>query len=217
MSKPNAQDVLETIVEIARSMKYRGKMLNERYLHHYFSHRLQNKYNLLNIVEGNPIGLHPEWPTYKKATRVYYARYKTEQDIYIPSEDGTTGWIDFAIGDYEKPDIGIEFKLGYSWAHEGVVFDFLKMLDQRLPFGARFSFNVILRQKGLTRGKHTENLESRMNDAYKEATHRLDSNLVDSSRAVYLIVTEIDEEGKRRHWHYDKTQNRFERTLPILN
>ncbi len=216
MSKPETQDVLEAIVEIARSIKYRGEMLNERYLHHYFSHLLQDKYNLLNLVEGNPIGLHPEWPTYKKTTQIFYARYKKEQGIYIPSEDGKGGWIDFAIGDYEKPDIGIEFKLGYGWTHENVVFDFLKMLDQRLPFSAAFSFNVIFRPDRLTTGNRLMNLENHLNDAYKEAVNRLKSKMVDDSREIYFMVSEIAK-NNRRHWHYDKTMNRFKRTLPILN
>ena len=98
-----------------------------------------------------------------------------------------------------------------------MVYDFVKMLDQRNPFDAAFSFNVIFRQKGLTTGRNLRNLENRINDAYKEAVYRLNSNMVDGSREVYLMVTEIDEEDKRRHWHYDKTKNRFKRTLPILN
>ena len=210
--------MLEAIVEIARSIKCRGLMLNERYLHHYFSHLLQDRYNLLNLAkESGPIRLHPEWPTYKKQTQIFYGRYKREQKNYVPTADGTAGFIDFAIGDYKKPDIGIEFSLNYGWADEEVVFDFLKMLDQRNPFDAAFSFNVIFRKKGLTTGRNLRNLENHMNDAYKEAVYRLNSNMVDGSREVYLMVTEIDEEDNRRHWHYDKIKNRFKRTLPILN
>ena len=136
----------------------------------------------------------------------------------MPSEDGTNGSIDFAIGDYEKPKIGIEFKLIYSWDYQVVAFDFLKMLDERNPFDAVFSFNVILRENGLTRRttKSYQKLVNKMNDAYKEAGRRLSNFGVDESREIYFVISEIAEEN-RRHWHYDKTLKRFESSLPILN
>ena len=43
--------MLEIIVNIAQSMKFKGLMLNERYLHHYFSHLLQERYNLMDLAE----------------------------------------------------------------------------------------------------------------------------------------------------------------------
>ena len=42
MNDLNARDVLKVIVNIAQSIRHRGLMLNERYLHHYFSHQLQD-------------------------------------------------------------------------------------------------------------------------------------------------------------------------------
>ncbi|MCD6506565.1 hypothetical protein J7M22_08050, partial [Candidatus Poribacteria bacterium] len=124
------RDVLKVILEIAQSIKYGGLMLNERYLHHFFSHILQKKYNMLNLSGDNGnITLHPEWPTYKEQTKLDYGRYKKVNGKYYPDKNGTAGFIDFAIGDYNKPDIGIEFSLKYGWSHEEIVYDFLKLLD----------------------------------------------------------------------------------------
>jgi hypothetical protein len=207
--------VLEVIVNIAQSMKFKDLMLNERYLHHYFSHILQERYNLLDLTKApDSIILHPEWPTYKSTTNLEYGRYTGK----MPTEDGTHGSIDFAIGEYKKPNIGIEFKLVYSWKPEDIVFDFLKMLDERNPFDAVFSFNVILRKNGLTRSttKSYQKLVNKMNDAYKEAVRRLNNFGVDESREIYFVVSEIAEDN-RRHWHYDKTLKRFKSSLPHLN
>ncbi len=110
MNDFKTKDVLKVILEIAQSIKYKGLMLNERYLHHFFSHLLQEKDKSLNLF-GNKkeISLHPEWPTYKKQTKLTFGRYKNENGIYISDANGTAGFIDFAVGDYKKPDIGIEF------------------------------------------------------------------------------------------------------------
>ena len=36
----------------------------------------------------------------------------------------------------------MEFTLKYGWGHEDVVYDYLKMLDERLPFESRISLNL---------------------------------------------------------------------------
>ena len=141
MNDLETKDVLKIILEIAQSIKYSGLMLNERYLHHSFSHLLQEKYNLLNLTgDCRAITLHPEWPTYKEQTGLTFGRYRRVNGIYEPDANGTAGFIDFAIGDYNKPDIGIEFSLRYDgWPHEEIVFDFLKLLDSNNPFKASIS------------------------------------------------------------------------------
>jgi hypothetical protein len=127
-----SQEVVELCLEIANSIKHRGLMLNERYLHHYFSHLLQEKWNLMNLTDTKEeIELHPEWPTYKKQTNLCYGQYVKEGGKYLPSKNGTAGFIDFAVGNYKKPYIGIEFSLKYGWSNEEIVYDFLKLLDTR--------------------------------------------------------------------------------------
>jgi len=212
------KDVLKVILEeIAQSTKYRGLMLNERYLHHFFSRLLQEKYNLLNLTgDSAAIMLHPEWPTYKKQTGLAYGRYRRENGKYKPNVNGTAGFIDFAIGDYNKPDIGIEFSLKYGWSKEEIAFDFLKLLDKKNPFNASISFNIIFRQRRLVKGRNLRNLEKHMNDAYAEAVNRLSNDVCDNSRELYLIITELDKDNNRRHWHYDRIRSRFKDGLPLL-
>lgn len=211
------KDVLNIILEIAQSIKYNGQMLNERYLHHFFSYLLQKKYNLLNLTGDNrEITLHPEWPTYKKQTSINFGRYRKEKGIYKPDANGTAGFIDFAIGDYNKPDIGIEFSLKYGWSNEEIIFDFLKLLDKKNPFKLSISFNIIFRKRELVKGSYLRNLEKHMNDAYREAVIRLNNDICDDSRQFYFIVTEIDKNNNKRHWHYDITNNKFNNRLPII-
>lgn len=203
------EDVLEVVLRIAQSIKYRGLMLNERYLHHFFSHLMQDKHGLLNLARDNyTIILHPEWPTYKKQTGLLYGRYKKENSKYTPNTRGTAGFIDFTIGNYDKPDIGIEFSLKYGWSHEEIVYDFVKLLDKKNPFKTSISFNLIFRLKKLVKGKFLTNLEEHMNNAVSEAVNRLNGGL-DKSRELYFIITEIDKYNSKRHWHLHKTSNNF--------
>lgn len=67
-----AKDVLEIVVEVAESMRNNGLMLNERYLHHYFSYLVQKKFDSLNLAKNKEeLALHPEWPTYKEQTDLH--------------------------------------------------------------------------------------------------------------------------------------------------
>ena len=92
MNDLKTNDVLKVVLEIARSTKYGGLMLNERYLHHFFSHILQEKYNLLNLTgDYRTITLHPEWPTYKEQTKLDYGRYKKVNGKYYPAKKWNCG------------------------------------------------------------------------------------------------------------------------------
>ena len=86
MSLNESQEVVNVCLEIAKSIKHRGLMLNERYLHHYFSHVLQEKWNLMNLLEAKArIDLHPKWPTYKKQTNLLYGQYVNQEGSYVPA------------------------------------------------------------------------------------------------------------------------------------
>ncbi len=74
---------------------------------------------------------------------------KKENKVYLPNKNGGAGFIDFAIGDYNEPGIGIGFSLKYGWSHEEIVYDFLKLLDKKNPFKVSISFNIIFREKRL--------------------------------------------------------------------
>lgn len=207
------------VVDIAESVKHRGQVLNERHLHHCFSHLLQTRWNMLDLIgkEDEKITLHPEWPTYKKQTGLCYGRYRKENRKYLPNPKGTAGFIDFAVGEYKKPEVGVEFSVKYGWSNEEIVFDFLKLLHKENPFKTSISLNVIFRKNKLARGGYREDLDNHINEAYREAIRRLDKQVcAPESRDVYLIVTEIAQDNTRRHWHYDKRSKRFESELPQL-
>ena len=105
--------------------------------------------------------------------------------------------------------MGIEFSLKFGWSDEEVVYDFVKLLDAKNPFKAAISLNLILRLQGLTKGRNLEYLHNHMNDAFKEATRRLGSRTCERSRKLYFIVTEIDRQNGRRHWHFDGNTGQF--------
>jgi len=199
----DAKEVLEIILDIAKSIKY-SPTLNERYLHHYFSHIIQMKYRSLNL-EGNmqDIHLHPEWPTFKKTAAISCGRYKNKEGHYRLDDGGTAGFIDFAIGEYSAPEIGIEFSLKYGWSSEEIVYDFVKLLDKKNPFKIAISFNMIFRKNGLVRGKYLTDFEEHMNEALGEARGRL-SERWDKSKEAYLIIAEVDNNDRRRFWSYDR-------------
>jgi hypothetical protein len=67
--------IAEIIREIASTVApHRG--LNERYIHHAFSHRVQSVFPCLDLsAPHHTLLFHPEWPTFKKSTRLRYAKY----------------------------------------------------------------------------------------------------------------------------------------------
>ena len=210
-------EVLEVTFDIAKSVNNNGLMFNERYLHHFFSSLLHDRHNLLDLTKDRTeIVLHPEWPTYKKQTGLLFGRYKRKNRKYLPDVNGAAGFVDFAIGNYYRPDIGIEFTLKFGWSHEEIIYDFLKLLDNRNPFKTSISLNFILRHLGLVSGKSLKNLEDHMNKAFKEATERLEKEIT-SSRELYFIVVELDKDNNRRFWSYDRITNKFERGLPVIH
>jgi hypothetical protein len=207
--------VLGHVLKICESMGHAGPMLNERYLHHCFSHRVQGEGNALDLSSGpGGFSLHPEWPTCKKSTGLACGRYKFVEGRYMPDPAGGAGFIDFALGRYERPDIGVEFSLKHGWSQEEVVFDFLKVMDGKNPFKVGVSGNVILRKGGLSSGKWLERLEERVVGAYEEAVHRLGADVCAGSRELYLLVSEIGRDSERRHWHLERSSGTFARGLP---
>lgn len=160
--------------------------------------------------------MHPEWPTYKEQTSLNFGRYRKVNGIYQTDENGKAGFIDFAIGDYNKPDIGIEFTLKYGWSNEEIVYDFLKLLDKKNPFKVSISFNVIFRKRKLVEDGYLRDLENHINAAYIEAINRLKYDVCDDSREKYFIVTEIDKDNQRQHWYYDRRKCNFENGLPTI-
>ena len=113
---------------------------NERYLHHYFSHYLQKKHPI--SFDGQTL-IHPEWATSKNGTK-RYARYKDGGKRYeVSQEFGSSGYIDLAIGDANRPSFAIEFKMSEHINSKGIEYDFLKLLDGRNTFEKGLSIIVL--------------------------------------------------------------------------
>ena len=71
-----ARDVELILHDIATTL-VPDRGLNERYVHHAFSHRLQAQFSCLDLAAPHQtLLLHPEWPTCKKSTGVAYAKYR---------------------------------------------------------------------------------------------------------------------------------------------
>ena len=200
------------------AMIHHGSMLNERYLHHYLSRLLQESHPLLDLAgpTGN-IRLHPEWPTYKKATGIKGGRYKGAGGRYSPvDETGTEGAVDFALGDYAEPEIGIELILKASWNEGEAAFDFMKLLDGRNEsFKAVIGWSVLLRNaKRLSFARRQKRIHEGMRKALDCAQEQLASYRCSSSRRCVFVVSEIALQD-RRHWYWDAEQQDFVSTKDV--
>lgn len=140
--------------------------LNERYLHHRFSFLVQEKYP---ISLTNSFGLHPEW-----ATNIKYIRpggcYKEDKELgkYFIDESGGAGFIDFAIGEDNKPSCAIEFKMSSGFEREGLTYDYVKLLDPENSIGMSYSLVVYYNRKS-----ESKKLSDYLNKCIKDAYDRL--------------------------------------------
>lgn len=207
-------DVVNTML---LGMQYHGLLLNERYLHHFFSHRLQgNDPRLMNLLDVKcPMGLHPEWPTYKEATGIDCGKYQEVDCRYLSVEFGQKGgFIDFALGPYLNPEVAVEFKLVFGWPGEAVTFDYMKLLDGRNPFKSVVQITILMRPNGLAQGGKKDALQKAMNTAYHEAVGRLTSNVLSNpaaDRRHRFVVTELGP-NERRHWYHGVVGGNFATT-----
>lgn len=209
------EDVLAILNELAKTIRH-VNFKNERYLHHSFSHLFQKKFDLLNLSKENTdIILHPEWPTYRKVAGIDWARYSQNEERYlIPKDNGEPAHIDFAIGDYKKPYIGIEFKWIYGWDKVSLASDFLKCMDQRSHFEYTISYSVVFREKNLSKKVIGTSFYKKMNETYDKAVELLKRHICNKKRYVYLIVTEIGGNNERRHWHLDRKSGKIIEGFP---
>lgn len=151
-----------------------GRYLNERYLHHSFSHEVQSK-STYNLDYGNRCQstFHPEWTT--------QGLYQEENGVYQLAQDkGTPGNIDFALGNYCKPDYGIEFKHSQGWNVKALRFDYMKLLDKCNEIGRAISLAVIFRK--------TELSPSDLREAIDRLEIELGSRLAADRQFLFVIV-----------------------------
>ena len=205
--------VIETFVQLITSVRHWGWMMNERYFHHLFSSRLQAQGISSDITNLNSLlQLHPEWPTCKKKTGLCYAWYRYNDGKYFckrDGSDGSAGFVDFAIGDYQKPEIGIEFCIKHSWHNEEVIYDFLKLMDARNPFSVGLSYTAIIREKNVSRGKDLSRLVVSMNKALTVARARLEERDYQiSGRQLLFVISELGLDTIR-YWYFDNSITSF--------
>jgi len=192
---------ITTVLDLAQRLYCHGPMLNERYLHHAFSHRLQARADLLGLTDGPQAPrLHPEWPTCKKSTGIDGGRYRRIDKRYHPCADGGPGWIDFALGDYHKPSVGIEFTMLPSFSSEAITYDLVKLLDSRNPFAAVISWNVIVTGPPL-KGTQIAKMAPLLSASGAEAQKRLGQWYCGDGRQRLFLLTALDAQQQRRHWH----------------
>lgn len=187
------ENILYDILLNARS----DKILHERYLHHYFSFKYQKQFPNVNVlcedgVHEQEESLHPEWPTCKKATGIKAGRYVKDRP---ESEVGSSGHIDFAVGSYLKPWLGIEFKLGSGWQTKAVRFDLVKLMDPLNPFEKTVSFTLLIRDR--LSGAHTA-VERAILETYRQAVEAVKKvGGTNGARAIWYVVAEVAPEGRR--------------------
>jgi len=222
----NDKDILKIICDLANSIRF-NRYLNESYLHHAFSYKLQKQFPDLELSnqlmkKQQDMLFHPEWATYRELDKLndiqvpQYRKYKKYLPQAVESSEGKGAAFDFTIGNYNCPSIGIEFKWKYDWEKGPIFFDFVKCLDKQFTcFDTTISFNIVMREKRdgdyLKDDSSKHRFKQVLKDAYNDAISvliELDS-LTKDNRNVYLIITEIAKDNDRLHWHYDKKFDEF--------
>ncbi len=120
---------------------------------------------------------HPEWATAKKGTR-RNAKYRK---FYRDDENGYSGFIDFIIGPKETPKVAIEFKCSKSFNKEGVIYDYMKLLDARNKFDKAVSICIYY-------GGKTEIKAERLNENISEAIKRLGEQYAHNRDRYFLAI-----------------------------
>ena len=170
---------------------------NERYLHHLFSHKIQEKFEHIDIGCIDCCNLHPEWATYLKNKRNKRngGRYKFSEKEYKCDPDGKTAFFDFALGDYNNPTWGIEFKfMKNGWRKEGIVFDYMKLLDKKNEIENAFSVSILLRAKA----KSSNICLTTVNETISSLKKRLDGRISINRPFEFWIIESIPEVKQNR-------------------
>jgi hypothetical protein len=203
--KKNIECETFTVLNEIANLNFVEPCRNERYLHHYFTEKIQKCYPIVyeDITHSK---LHPEWATAIKDRRCG-GKYRKAGNKYILDDHGTTGYIDFAIGDSEKPEIGIEFKFCESWDSQAIVYDYMKLLDNKNSIQKAVSFSIIYREKELSNSLTTD----KINETITELEDRL-KNRIAGNRDFLFWIIEIAPHSKinqKRSWICDNLKEKF--------
>ena len=165
----------------------RGQHFNERYLHHFFSREFQK---IIPIAYSSESQFHPEWATFSLDNRCRGAKYKKTNTGYkVDDSTGSSGYIDFTIGDLKSPYFAVEFKMSESLDKQGIVYDYIKLLDKRNPFRVAVSLVVYY---GLKRKSGALTIDN-LNKIFESALNELRNDRFDSEREFHFFILEVNE------------------------
>lgn len=190
-------NILDELISVSKSIDSQMH-LNERYLHHYFSYLVQKKGFHISLDSSSI--LHPEWATYVKKRREEGGLYKALKkggDYRVMKQcgrgegKGSSGFLDFALGNPDTPYYAIEFKMDDSIDYDGIIYDYMKLLDHRNPFGSVRSLCVYYHSNKKSKKCDEGTLTK---DCLAEAIERLD-DCYDKNRKRRFVVLEI-QKGK---------------------
>ena len=179
------ESIMDSLIEDVKSINP-DYHFNERYLHHLFSHKVQEKGPAISFKDKSV--LHPEWATSIQDLRQggCYSYDKEKRQYIISDDPHGAGFIDFAIGDESYPDYAVEFKMSKQLNKEGVVFDMMKLIDNRNRIKKKvFSVTIYYGHSSFSNNMKKNNLEKCLSEAMK----RLSINQI--SRDYRFVFVEI--------------------------
>lgn len=152
------------------------------------------KYRRLGIDDG--LRRDEQLERSNRNTRVYCP-------VAVQTKNAKGGFVDFALGDYRSPRLGVELTHQFDWNGEAFAYDVVKLLDKRVPFEAVYSLNFVLRYKQLSRMGAGDNFRAAMDDAAVKAVRRLNAReqLCGDRRRVWIVVVELAANHERKIWH----------------
>ncbi len=208
----NVEKIIEQLISDLRTIKDPYSIhWNERYLHHKFSYLVQKESGFEINVTDAPSKFHPEWATSIKGKRDggFYARNDNgyeprdkRKDSKDDSKGGNPGFIDFAIGDFDKPEYAVEFKMAKNMDAKGFAFDYMKLLDNRNKFKEVISLSVVLGRKTKL---EVDDINSNLEDAIK----KLGKEYLSKDRKVLFYVIQINEGGEPNEWKCTDVETKF--------
>lgn len=175
-------EIDEHILKLIENLRHidRNAHLNERYIHHLFSRQIQKDYPIELNCESQ---LHPEWATSIKGKREGGLYKKKGNSYEIVESDGSPGFIDFAIGNAENPNYAIEFKMSTKFNREGLIYDYMKLLDGRNKIRRAISLAVYYGHSTHSRICNADVL----NKCFDNAIERLKNNFTDRPYRFFLV------------------------------
>jgi len=197
---------------------------NERYLHHAFSRSICQELNLdkYGRDQDGQVVLHPEWPTHKTVngsrSSHCFAKYAKVSKGYVPVDitdpKAKGGWIDFAIGQYDSPAVGVEISYSTSWRRAAVSFDIMKLLDRRLrTLRCVASVNFLQRPHRPATGRRLQLFENRLCQSSQIAINHLRKGgwlVKPEERHVFVLVTEVTRDSLNC-WQFNFAENHWSR------